>query len=52
VDGAVNGIAWVTVKIGSNLRVVQTGNVQNYALYMITGIIVLIIWCFRILGLY
>jgi NADH-quinone oxidoreductase subunit L len=52
VDGAVNGIAWVTVKIGSSLRVVQTGNVQNYALYMITGIIILIVWCFRILGLY
>jgi NADH-quinone oxidoreductase subunit L len=52
VDGAVNGIAWVTVKMGSNLKIVQTGNVQNYALYMITGIIVLIVWCFRILGLY
>jgi NADH-quinone oxidoreductase subunit L len=52
VDGAVNGVAWITVKIGSSLRVVQTGNVQNYALYMITGIILLIIWSFKVLGLY
>ncbi|MBI4733305.1 MAG: hypothetical protein HY779_00515, partial [Rubrobacteridae bacterium] len=52
VDGAVNGVAWITFKIGSSLRVVQTGNVQNYALYMITGIILLAIWSFKILGLY
>ncbi|MBI4733690.1 MAG: NADH-quinone oxidoreductase subunit L [Rubrobacteridae bacterium] len=51
IDGAVNGVAWLTIKLGSNLRVIQTGYLRNYALYMVTGLIILIIWSFRVLGL-
>lgn len=51
VDGIVNGVAWVTSRTGSGLKRVQTGYVQNYALYMIVGLVVLIIWSFKILGL-
>lgn len=51
VDGAVNGTAWVTKKFGEGMKQVQTGYVQNYALYMLVGLVVLIIWSFRILGL-
>ncbi|MDI6715434.1 MAG: NADH-quinone oxidoreductase subunit L [Actinomycetota bacterium] len=52
IDGAVNGVAWVSTKVGSGLRQIQTGYVQNYALYMLAGLIVLIIWSFKILGVY
>lgn len=52
VDGAVNGVAWLTVKFGSGLKHIQTGSVQNYALYMVAGMVVLIIWSFKVLGLY
>jgi len=51
VDGAVNGTAWVAKKFGEGMKQVQTGYVQNYALYMLVGLVVLIIWSFRILGL-
>ncbi|MCL6472663.1 MAG: NADH-quinone oxidoreductase subunit L [Firmicutes bacterium] len=52
VDGIVNGVAWVTARLGWTLRRVQTGYVQNYALLMIIGLVVLIIWSFRYLGLH
>ncbi|HEY3375780.1 MAG TPA: NADH-quinone oxidoreductase subunit L [Candidatus Aquicultor sp.] len=52
VDGAVNGVAWITSKAGGGLKFIQTGYVRNYALYMVGGLVVLIVWSFRILGLY
>ncbi len=42
VDGAVNGLGHVTVDAGRGLRRVQTGRVQNYALGIAIGLIVMI----------
>jgi NADH-quinone oxidoreductase subunit L len=41
VDGAVNGVGRVTVSSGTALRRVQTGRVQNYALGIAIGLIVM-----------
>jgi NADH:ubiquinone oxidoreductase subunit 5 (subunit L)/multisubunit Na+/H+ antiporter MnhA subunit len=41
VDGTVNGIGRVTVGAGRELRHVQTGRVQNYALGIAVGLIVM-----------
>jgi NADH-quinone oxidoreductase subunit L len=40
VDGTVNGIGTVTTAVGMGLRRVQTGRVQNYALGIALGLIV------------
>ena len=41
VDGSVNDLATATVGVGRNLRRVQTGRVQNYALGIALGLIVM-----------
>jgi NADH-quinone oxidoreductase subunit L len=41
VDGSVNGIGRITVDAGRGLRRVQTGRVQNYALGIAIGLIVM-----------
>ena len=41
VDGTVNGVGSVTVGAGRGLRRVQTGRVQNYALGIAVGLIVM-----------
>ncbi len=41
VDGTVNGVGRVTVEAGRGLRQVQTGRVQNYALGIAIGLIVM-----------
>ncbi|MBE0447519.1 MAG: NADH-quinone oxidoreductase subunit L [Actinobacteria bacterium] len=51
IDGIVNGVAWITVRFGIGLKRIQTGYVQGYALYMLVGLIILIIWSCRVLGL-
>lgn len=43
VDGLMNGIASTTGKISSLIKAVQSGKVQNYALYFFGGIAALII---------
>ena len=43
IDGAVNGIAWLWGWVGDHLRPIQTGRVQNYAMYVFGGMIVLVI---------
>lgn len=44
VDGVVNGSANVIGVIGQNLRKIQTGIAQNYALLMMAGIVFIIGW--------
>ncbi|MGB9770910.1 MAG: NADH-quinone oxidoreductase subunit L [Candidatus Kapaibacteriota bacterium] len=44
IDGIVNGSAVVTIKISEYLRRIQTGLVQNYALVMFLGVIVIFLW--------
>jgi NADH:ubiquinone oxidoreductase subunit 5 (subunit L)/multisubunit Na+/H+ antiporter MnhA subunit len=42
VDGAVNGIGWVTDRAGEFMRATQTGNVQNYLLVAAVTIVLLL----------
>jgi NADH-quinone oxidoreductase subunit L len=44
IDGLVNGTAKFTLRSGSYVRMIQSGIVQNYALFMLGGIIVIIAW--------
>jgi NADH-quinone oxidoreductase subunit L len=44
VDGAVNGVAYVTRGVGSNLRKVQTGQVQTYAFVIFFGLVLIILF--------
>jgi NADH-quinone oxidoreductase subunit L len=44
VDGMVNGSAYVTRGIGSGLRKVQTGQVQNYAFVIFFGLVLIILF--------
>ncbi len=41
IDGIVNGVGAVTTSIGDGVRHVQTGRVQNYALGIAVGLIVI-----------
>ncbi|HXF36852.1 MAG TPA: NADH-quinone oxidoreductase subunit L [Actinomycetota bacterium] len=43
IDGAVNGLAHTTGFSGGILRYIQSGNVQRYAAFLFTGVIVLAI---------
>jgi NADH-quinone oxidoreductase subunit L len=43
VDGTVNGIAFVTQRTGGGIRQIQTGRVQNYALGIAAGLLVIAI---------
>jgi len=38
VDGAVNGTAFISVLLGSRLRRIQTGTVENYIVFLLVGI--------------
>jgi NADH:ubiquinone oxidoreductase subunit 5 (subunit L)/multisubunit Na+/H+ antiporter MnhA subunit len=46
VDGIVNGIATVTVKLGNVVRKGQTGFVQSYAALVIAGVSLIVILLF------
>ena len=43
IDGAVNGAGWVAQRWGGLLRRSQTGHVQNYALGMAAGLVVVLV---------
>lgn len=43
IEGIVNGIPALIYKIGSLIRPVQTGQLQQYAIFMILGIIVFVL---------
>jgi NADH-quinone oxidoreductase subunit L len=43
IDGAVNGAGWVAQRLGGLLRQSQTGHVQNYALGMAAGLVVVLV---------
>ena len=44
VDGGVNGLAYVTRGVGSGLRRVQTGQLQNYAFIIFFGLVLIILF--------
>src|SRR4029079_5181346 len=43
IDGAVHGAGWLAQRYGSLLRRTQTGHVQNYALGMAAGLVVVLV---------
>jgi NADH-quinone oxidoreductase subunit L len=43
IDGAVNGAGWLAQRYGALLRRTQTGHVQNYALGMAAGLVVVLV---------
>ncbi|HEV8252901.1 MAG TPA: NADH-quinone oxidoreductase subunit L [Candidatus Limnocylindria bacterium] len=43
IDGAVNGAGWLAQQYGAVLRRTQTGHVQNYALGMAAGLVVVLV---------
>ena len=43
VDGTMNGIAWTTGKVSLLIKGIQSGKVQNYALYFFGGVLALAI---------
>ena len=43
VDGAVNGVAYVFKRTSSNIRKIQTGKLQNYALIIFFGIAIIML---------
>jgi NADH-quinone oxidoreductase subunit L len=43
IDGAVNGVARLWGWVGAALRPIQTGRVQNYAMYVFGGMVVLVV---------
>jgi len=43
IDGAVNGLANIAGFTGGLLRYIQSGNVQRYAVFLFTGVVVLAI---------
>lgn len=44
IDGFVNGLAGITEKLGQMVRRLQSGIVQNYALIMMFGILLILSW--------
>ena len=46
IDGAVNGTAWTANEAGGILRKLQTGFVQNYALSIVVGLVVMLALAF------
>lgn len=44
IDGFMNGSASVTMKLGDLLRKIQSGVVQNYAVMMVGGILIILAW--------
>jgi NADH-quinone oxidoreductase subunit L len=48
IDGAVNGLAGIAGFTGGILRYIQSGNVQRYAVFLFTGVVVLAIIFTRI----
>jgi NADH-quinone oxidoreductase subunit L len=50
VDGAVNGVAWVLGALGQGLRPLQTGFVRNYALYLLLGVVLYMLYNLLIQG--
>jgi len=44
VDGGVNGVAYVLKKTGLGLRQIQTGQLQNYALIIFFGIVLILLF--------
>jgi NADH-quinone oxidoreductase subunit L len=49
VDGAVNGVGRGVRAVGSTLRAVQTGDLQTYGLLMLGGVLLALLFIFKVL---
>lgn len=49
VDGAVNGLGKGVRAVGSTLRAVQTGDIQTYGLLMLGGVLIAILFIYKVL---
>jgi NADH-quinone oxidoreductase subunit L len=50
IDGAVNGLGREVRRIGTGLRVLQTGDLQTYAMMMLIGLVTVIFLIFKVLA--
>ena len=50
VDGAVNGLGRGVRKVGAGLRIAQTGDIQSYGLMMLAGVIIVMLFIFKVLN--
>lgn len=50
VDGAVNGLGKGVRAVGNTLRVIQTGDLQTYGILMLGGLLVAILFIFKVLA--
>ena len=44
IDGAMNGLAWLTGRASMAIRGLQSGQVQQYAYVFLLGTLVLTVW--------
>jgi NADH-quinone oxidoreductase subunit L len=44
IDALVNGVGWLTARVGERVRRVQTGFVRNYALYFVTASLLVLLY--------
>ena len=44
IDGTLNTTAFLTEMAGDGLRFLQTGNVRNYALFVLAGAVAAAVW--------
>ena len=50
IDGAVNGVGWLVRSAGDGLRKVQTGLVRQYALGIVLGVVLLLLYALARVG--
>ena len=44
VDGAVDGTAFISDLLGSRLRRIQTGKIENYVTFLLVGILIFFVF--------
>lgn len=44
IDGFINGVGKTVIRVGSHLRLIQTGFLSNYAMMMSFGILFVVVW--------
>ena len=49
VDGTVNGLGRSIKRVGSGLRIIQSGDIQSYGVLMLGGLLVIILFIFKVL---
>lgn len=49
VDGSVNGLGRGIRRVGSGLRLIQSGDLQNYGVLMLGGLLIIILFIFKVL---